>query len=138
MTNAERIAVSVALHYGLTLDRLLSRVASQTTRRVLHRACWMVHRVEGLSYQAIGSALGRDATTVMYAIRRVDCLRERDPEVRADLDRLELDIRRALTLRDCGVREARWLALRALMLDPNVTDGEARRGALHIIGGQHA
>ncbi len=60
-------------------------------KRALMVAAWIL-RNEGFSYPAIGKALNRHHTSIMYAVSRVD----RDEELRAAADAVRTLARRAL------------------------------------------
>ena len=42
-----------------------------------------------VSFPELGRAFGKDHTTVISAVRKVESLRERDPQVRAHLEAIE-------------------------------------------------
>lgn len=58
------------------------------TARARQLAMYLAHVVKGISLTAIGTAFGRDRTTVSYACGLIEDLRD-DPEFDAELDRLE-------------------------------------------------
>lgn len=59
--------------------------------RARQMAMYLAHVVKGISLTAIGSAFGRDRTTVSYACGLIEDLRD-DPALDATLDRLEAEL----------------------------------------------
>ncbi|MBZ6377361.1 MULTISPECIES: helix-turn-helix domain-containing protein [Pacificimonas] len=57
--------------------------------------CWLARRLTAYSYPQIGRALGRDHTTIMSAVRKVDDRRASDPAYTRMTERL-LDQARCL------------------------------------------
>ncbi|MBN9335034.1 helix-turn-helix domain-containing protein [Devosia sp.] len=58
------------------------------TARARQLAMYLAHVAKGISLTSIGSAFGRDRTTVSYACNLIEDLRD-DPAFDAELDRLE-------------------------------------------------
>ncbi|MDV3251581.1 chromosomal replication initiator DnaA [Devosia sp. BK] len=65
----------------------VSRCRAETAR-ARQVAMYLAHVVKGVSLTAIGSAFGRDRTTVSYACGLIEDMRD-DPGFDAELDRLE-------------------------------------------------
>lgn len=62
------------------------------TVRARHVFCWMARRITMQSYPQIGAFIGgRDHTTTLSAVRRMDLLRSQDDEFRDETDKL-LDV----------------------------------------------
>jgi chromosomal replication initiation ATPase DnaA len=59
--------------------------------RARHLAMYLAHVVKGISLTTIGSAFGRDRTTVSYACALIEDLRD-DAAFDAELDALELEL----------------------------------------------
>jgi chromosomal replication initiation ATPase DnaA len=57
-----------------------------------HITMYLMHTLLSASYSAVGEALSRDRTTVMYAVRRVEAMRE-DPRFEQMLVLLEWSLR---------------------------------------------
>jgi hypothetical protein len=80
--SAMRIAGIVADAYGLSTDDILSKVRYREIvepRMVLFWLCRHATRPQW-SYPGIGRALGRDHTTVMHSVSRVERMIADDPE----------------------------------------------------------
>jgi chromosomal replication initiation ATPase DnaA len=80
----DRVLARVADTLGTTPSAILR--AGHGTRQVSfarHAAMYLAHTVLGMSYGQVARALRRDRTTVMYAVRRVEAMRED-----RDVDRL--------------------------------------------------
>lgn len=58
------------------------------TARARQVAMYLAHVAKGISLTSIGAAFGRDRTTVSYACRLIEDLRD-DKQFDAELDRLE-------------------------------------------------
>ena len=69
----ERLALisAAGAAYGLDATALLSTSREANTTEARHVAMWLL-RQTGMSYPQIGKTFGRDHTTVMSAIRRVN------------------------------------------------------------------
>ena len=81
------IAKAVAKHYGVGLNDLYS--ARRTVRVVnpRHVAIWVVYKVMACTMPEIGRRFGgRDHTTILHAIRRIDAKRLCDVKLQAELD----------------------------------------------------
>jgi chromosomal replication initiation ATPase DnaA len=76
---AAHILASCADWYGVSVKALVSpsRRRGPTAARMV--AAWVLRTTLGLSYPEIGRLIGKDHSTVMYAVKKV----EGDPELRA-------------------------------------------------------
>lgn len=63
--------------YGVGLEEVLSDSRDARVVKARQAACWLL-RGYGLSFPRIATIVGRDHTTVMYAVRKVDA----DPSIR--------------------------------------------------------
>lgn len=78
-----------AVEFRVGLNEILADRRDQFTSRARHVAIWLAARVCTRNRVQIGRAVGdRDVTTVLYAVRRIDAIRDRDPEFRSKLDRM--------------------------------------------------
>lgn len=96
-TQASVIISLVAKDFGVTVNEILSE--RQTRRLVTPRtaAMWLLSQLTELSLPRIGRALGRrDHTTVIAALRRVERMRENDPDTAEKIKRLVEPARLAL------------------------------------------
>ena len=85
----EEIQRRVALHYNIKSSELRSNRRSQAVVRPRHVAMYLSKQLTTRSLPEIGRKFGkRDHTTVMYAIRRIEELRPKDPTLEEDLERL--------------------------------------------------
>jgi chromosomal replication initiation ATPase DnaA len=78
LTRTEHVIQSAANLYGVTAEAVLSPSRDAQDVRARQAACWLL-RARGLTLPAIGRALGRDHTTVLYACNKIDA----DPARRA-------------------------------------------------------
>jgi len=77
---AVEILDAVGARFGVTWDELLSKSRIAHIVAARHVASWLMRR-SGMSYPAIGRALGgRDHTTAMAAVARVEAELRRAPE----------------------------------------------------------
>lgn len=102
--------MTVRLILTLTLDELgiapreweARKIAKGPTARTLARAgqlaAWLAHRNTSASSQQIGKAIGRDHTTVLYALRRVPEILATDHAIASAVQRLEERIDRLVML----------------------------------------
>ncbi len=92
--NPEQICRMVAEKYGITVDELISGGRARRFSRPRHVAIYLTKRLTALSQPAIGQAFGgRDHTSVLYAVRRVEKLMSEDPEVTGrDVEQLLRDL----------------------------------------------
>ena len=89
-TTVERIQNVVCNHFHVAPGDMLSKVRHRSVSRARHIAMFLCRQRLKCSYPEIGRAFAnRDHTTVMSAVRKVEALREHDPEVRAHLEAIE-------------------------------------------------
>ncbi|MEM7569477.1 MAG: chromosomal replication initiator protein DnaA [Pseudomonadota bacterium] len=85
-TTMREIQTVTADHYGLKRTDLLSRRRTQKIVRPRQVAMYLCKQVTTKSLPEIARAFdGRDHTTVMYAIRKIDSMRKEDAELDADI-----------------------------------------------------
>jgi chromosomal replication initiator protein len=80
----------VCHHFKLRTNDLLSKDRHKSIAFARHVAMYLCKQRLKCSFPELGRAFGnRDHTTVMSAVRKVEALRESDPEVRAHLEAIE-------------------------------------------------
>ncbi|MEM1019768.1 MAG: helix-turn-helix domain-containing protein, partial [Pseudomonadota bacterium] len=85
-TTMREIQTVTADHYGLKRVDLLSRRRTQKIVRPRQVAMYLCKQITTKSLPEIARAFdGRDHTTVMYAVRKIDSLRKEDAELDADI-----------------------------------------------------
>ena len=85
----EEIQRRVAQHYNIKPAELSSSRRAQAVVRPRHVAMYLAKQLTSRSLPEIGRKFGkRDHTTVMYAIRRIEELRPKDPALDEDVERL--------------------------------------------------
>lgn len=83
----------VAVRCQVSVRDLISARRSQYCARPRHLVMWLARQVTTASLPSIGNLIGvRHHTTVMHGIRRVEQLREADPEFKALCDRCLSDL----------------------------------------------
>jgi chromosomal replication initiation ATPase DnaA len=94
----ETILFEVSVRFGVSPSQLLSKDRHKSIARARHVAAWLM-RQTGLSFPEIGRALGgRDHTTAMNSVRRVEACLSTDPGDRPILEGM-LQRRPAATVR---------------------------------------
>ena len=89
LTSVDDILRVVCHHFHLRSSELLGADRHKTTALARHVAMYLCKKRLSVSFPELGRAFGKDHTTVMSAVRKVQTLRERDPELRAHLDAIE-------------------------------------------------
>lgn len=90
VTTVERIQSVVCSHFQVDQDDMLSKARHRSVSRARHIAMFLCRQRLKCSFPEIGRAFAnRDHTTVISAVRKVEALREQDPEVRAHLEAIE-------------------------------------------------
>ena len=85
----EEIQRRVAAHYNIKPAELSSNRRAQAVVRPRHVAMYLAKQLTSRSLPEIGRKFGkRDHTTVMYAIRRIEELRPKDPALDEDVENL--------------------------------------------------
>ena len=83
------IQARVAEHYGLTLTELLGPRRARAVARPRQVAMYLAKTLTERSLPEIGRSFGgRDHTTVIHGVRRIEALRESDERIARDLDAL--------------------------------------------------
>jgi chromosomal replication initiator protein len=89
-TSVEEIQRAVCSHFRLSNGELLSKDRHKSVAFARHVAMYICRQRLGCSFPELGRAFGnRDHTTVMSAVRRVEQLRQRDPQVNLHLEAIE-------------------------------------------------
>lgn len=85
----EKIIAEVSHIYSVSPEEIVSQKRSSQISTARQVAMYIVHKVTGLSYTAIGQEFGgRDHSTVVYAISKVKSIIKKDPTYRATIDDL--------------------------------------------------
>ncbi len=76
-------------HFGLKQADLISQARTRAVARPRQAAMWLAKQLTTRSLPDIGRRFGgRDHTTVLHAVRRIEALRASDPRLAADLESL--------------------------------------------------
>ncbi len=90
----DEIQKAVAEHYGLKQADLLNERRTRAVARPRHAAMYLAKQLTTRSYPDIGRRFGgRDHTTVLHAVRRIEELKAQDPALAADLETLARKLR---------------------------------------------
>jgi chromosomal replication initiator protein len=88
------IQKAVAEHYRLKQADLLSERRTRAVARPRQAAMWLAKQLTTRSLPDIGRRFGgRDHTTVLHAVRRIEALRPLDPQIAQDLEVLMRKLR---------------------------------------------
>ncbi|WP_374657312.1 chromosomal replication initiator protein DnaA [Phenylobacterium sp.] len=83
----DQIQKTVAEHYQLKQADLISERRARVVARPRQVAMWLAKQITTRSLPDIGRRFGgRDHTTVLHAVRRIDALKAEDPMIARDLD----------------------------------------------------
>jgi len=94
--NLSDIMTSVATHFHLKVNDLLSKKRSKSVALPRQICMYLGRMLTPLSLEEIGGQIGgRDHTTVLYAEGKIRDLRDQSAEMRALLDRLTRELQRA-------------------------------------------
>ncbi|RYE86910.1 MAG: chromosomal replication initiator protein DnaA, partial [Myxococcales bacterium] len=80
---------AVCTHFHLRPADLMSKDRHKTTAFARHIAMYLCKQKLPVSFPEVGRAFGKDHTTVMSAVRKVESLRDQDAQVRAHLESIE-------------------------------------------------
>lgn len=85
----DMVQKTVAEHYALKQADLISERRARAVARPRQVAMWLASQLTKRSLPDIGRRFGgRDYTTVLHAVRRIEALLEEDPRIKADVQRL--------------------------------------------------
>jgi hypothetical protein len=88
------IQESVAVHFGITRTDLLSARRTANVVRPRQVAMYLAKTLTLRSLPEIGRSFGgRDHTTVLHAVRKIECLMHKDPGLRELVEGIERELR---------------------------------------------
>jgi chromosomal replication initiator protein len=83
----DQIQKTVSEHYGLKQADLISERRARIVARPRQVAMWLAKQITTRSLPDIGRRFGgRDHTTVLHAVRRIEALKAEDPAIARDVD----------------------------------------------------
>jgi len=83
----DQIQKTVSEHYGLKQADLISERRARAVARPRQVAMWLAKQITTRSLPDIGRRFGgRDHTTVLHAVRRIESLKAEDPAIARDVD----------------------------------------------------
>ncbi|APX88665.1 hypothetical protein BV394_02065 [Brevirhabdus pacifica] len=71
---ADQIVMDVAAETGIPISKIFSANRTRQIYRARQYAQWRIYRETGMSLLSIGRMFGRDHTSVLNSIRRIDTL----------------------------------------------------------------
>lgn len=84
----KRIIEVVAAEFGLAPALLSSQTRKKNVAEPRHAAMYLARQLTDNSLHTIGLAFGRDYSTVIHSIKRVEQMTERDPDLRNQIEKL--------------------------------------------------
>jgi len=88
--SVESIVKATAHYYGLPVDELTGKRRTKGIVRPRQVAMFIARSITGATLDEIGDAFGgKDHTTVLYAVGKIDEERKADPALRADLEEIK-------------------------------------------------
>lgn len=88
-TTVDHIIQITADYYGLTPADLKSERRAKPIATARHVAQWLARNLTDRSYPRIAQRFGgRDHSSIVHAVRKIDDLKTRDPQIKADLEAL--------------------------------------------------
>lgn len=87
--SVSRIVSVVADFYSLTPTQIMGKTRVQQIALARHISMYLCKTLLGMNYSEIGKAFGKDHTSAMSGISKVENMRETDPMARQSLDELK-------------------------------------------------
>ncbi len=84
---------TIVARYDVTLEEMLSTVRAHRIMHARHIAYWLSRRLTGKSLPWIADRFRREHSAVMVAVRNLEARRAEEPDLRRELDLIELAIR---------------------------------------------
>ena len=84
----KRINDQVAMEFGTTVSLLTSQTRKKNVAEPRQIAMYMARQLTDNSLHTIGLAFGRDYSTVIHSIKKVEQCIEKDPDLKKQVDRL--------------------------------------------------
>jgi chromosomal replication initiator protein len=84
----KRVLDQVAMEYGTTVSLLTSQTRKKNVAEPRQIAMYLARQLTDNSLHTIGLAFGRDYSTVIHSIKKVEQCLEKDPELKRQVERL--------------------------------------------------
>ncbi|MDB5102589.1 MAG: Chromosomal replication initiator protein DnaA [Fibrobacteres bacterium] len=84
----KRVLDQVAMEYSTTVSLLTSQTRKKNVAEPRQIAMYMARQLTDNSLHTIGLAFGRDYSTVIHSIKKVEQCMEKDPDLKKQVDRL--------------------------------------------------
>lgn len=105
-TTVGKVIAAVASHYGISRTDLTGKRRSMSVSRPRQAAMWLCRALTQASFPEIGRRLGgRDHSTIMTGVKRIEALRITDDKLKADLARLRAVLLSDTTSLDMSISE---------------------------------
>ncbi|WOJ91720.1 helix-turn-helix domain-containing protein (plasmid) [Methylocapsa polymorpha] len=91
-----QIVRAVVQFYSISLDEVLSATRKSRTARIRQIACYLAKALTDKSLPEIGRRIGgKDHTTVIYSLRKIESLLKTDPSLAAEIAELRIRLKKA-------------------------------------------
>ena len=105
--NSRDILHAAALYYGMRVADLSGQGRHASVARARHVAMYVARKLTAESFPELAMTFGgRDHTTVIAAVRKIDELAAEDVELRDDIAAVETAVREAMVVRGQPISEA--------------------------------
>jgi chromosomal replication initiator protein len=84
----KRIIDQVAMEYSTTVSLMTSQTRKKNVAEPRQIAMYMARQLTDNSLHTIGLAFGRDYSTVIHSVKKVELSLEKDPDLKKQVDRL--------------------------------------------------
>lgn len=84
----DRIISVCSKHYNVKTEHTFSRCRSLNAFNARSISMYLIRKFTALSLKDVGEIFGRDHTTVISAVRRVNNLIETDPVIKRDIENI--------------------------------------------------
>jgi chromosomal replication initiator protein len=89
----EKILNVTAKYYGVTAEDIKSRKKTDNIANARHIACFIIRKITELPYDTIGGFIGRDHSTVMASISKVEINIKTKKNTDSDIKKITKEIK---------------------------------------------
>ena len=89
----EKIIATVAKYYGINAEDIKSKKKNDTVANARHIAVYVIRKLTDLPFKKIGEIVGRDHSTVMSSISKVEINIKTKKNTDADINRIIREIK---------------------------------------------
>ena len=89
----EKIIAVTAKYYGVTVEDIMSKKKTDTVANARHVAAYIIKKLTDLPYKKIGAILGRDHSTVMFSINKVEINIKTKKNYESDINKIIREVK---------------------------------------------